>query len=307
MQGLAQLLTLVGSAVVYAPLLLVVYWCVSPVLGARLAVLLTLSGALNELVKLLLHQPRPYWTDTSLATSEPIASFGMPSGHAQNSVIVWGTLARAAGRRAAWAAAVALMLGIGWARTELHVHSPAQVLAGWGAGLMLLAGCWALEEPVTGWWRERPLGVQLGLSLLLPLLLLAGIRGAAGSLQDWTMPAQWAEAVRLAGGRTPRFTAEPGASVTGLLAGILAGLSVLAARGGFTVAGSAWQRVARVPIGLLGFLVVSGAGYFLGEGIVMKFVLFALAGAWATGGAPEAFIRMGLAYRGSRNPERQPV
>ncbi|WP_460370830.1 phosphatase PAP2 family protein, partial [Actinocorallia lasiicapitis] len=198
MDGLAQLVTLVGSAVIYAPLVLIVYWCVSPAWGGRLAVLLMFSGALNEAVKLLFHQPRPYWTDLSVRTSEPIASFGMPSGHAQNSVIMWGTVARAAGGRLAWVGAVFLMVAIGLSRVILNVHSLTQVLVGWGIGVMLLAGCWALEVPVTAWWRERPLAVQFALSLAVPLLLFLAIWAAARGLRDWSVPAQWAEAVRLA-------------------------------------------------------------------------------------------------------------
>ncbi|MFC6935333.1 phosphatase PAP2 family protein [Actinomadura yumaensis] len=89
--GLMHALSFVGSAGFYLPLLVVVFWCVSPRAGARLGVVLVLGAALNTVLKLAFHAPRPYWTDPSVTGREPIESFGMPSGHAQNAAVVWGS------------------------------------------------------------------------------------------------------------------------------------------------------------------------------------------------------------------------
>ncbi|MEO5874169.1 MAG: phosphatase PAP2 family protein [Streptosporangiaceae bacterium] len=303
MTGVWQAFSLVGSAVLYVPMILVVYWCVSPAWGARLAVMLSFSGVLNELLKTLFHAPRPYWTHPGIRTPEPIAGYGMPSGHAQNSIVVWGTLARLAGTRRAWVAAGVLGLGIGLSRIFLHVHSPTQVLAGWMLGGGVLATALVLGPAVLVWWRARRLAVQLGLSLLVPLVLLFCVDLAVDSQQGWRMPEAWVEAIRASGGRVPRPSLNNGAAGTGMLAGILAGLSVITSRGGFDAGGPWGRRLARVPVGLGGFVFLYGAGVLFGSHPVPVFVVFLLAGSWATAGAPEVFTGMGLATRGgARTP-----
>jgi hypothetical protein len=291
-----QAISVLGSAVIYVPLILVLYWCVSPVWGARLALLLAFSGVVNELLKTVFHSPRPYWTDPGLRTVEPIASYGMPSGHAQNSVVIWGTLARH--RKVPWVLALVAMLVIGLSRIFLNVHSPAQVLAGWTVGAAILLAVRFCESGVLAWWRTRHLAVQLGLSLLLPLILLFGISLAVDSHNGWQIPEAWSEAIRASGGRVPEPSLDHGAAGTGMLAGLLVGLSVITSRGGFDVAGSWGRRLARIPVGLGGFGLLYVVWLAFDAHPVLVFVLFLLAGAWASAGAPAAFVRMGLASRG---------
>jgi membrane-associated phospholipid phosphatase len=64
--------------------------------------------------------------------SEP--SFGLPSGHAQNSVAIWGILAYSFKKNWLWSIAVILMFLIGVSRLVLGLHFPQDTLLGWMDG-----------------------------------------------------------------------------------------------------------------------------------------------------------------------------
>jgi hypothetical protein len=307
---MAQTLSVIGSMGVYVVFLLIVYWCVSPSAGARGLVLLMLSGSLNELAKLWAVDPRPYWTDPSIVPGAPVDSFGMPSGHAQNAVVMWGVLAWSLGRRAAWAVAVLMALGIGWSRYALGVHSVGQILAGWGIGLILLAGAMAWTGPLARWWRRWPLQDRLALAVLPSFVLFAVTVLAARRLGDETFPWRWAEAVRRAGGEGPRTSSDAGAAGWGFLAGCLAGMAPRAGVPPLDPAGG-WGRGALRFFTGLAVLCLPAAGYLAMVSIAPPFapavfVLSALAGLWTVWGAPKAFERLGLTGGAQVSPRVPP-
>ncbi|NDU73531.1 phosphatase PAP2 family protein [Actinomadura sp. DSM 109109] len=283
-----------GSAGFYVPLLLALFWCVAPRLAARAAVVLLFGAVVNALLKLVFHAPRPYWTDPSIEGRESRSSFGMPSGHAQNSVAGWGFFAAQTRRWYLWAGATAIILLIGVSRVYLGVHSVGQVLAGWGVGLVVLVAALGLEPIVVPWWRRQHLAAQLGLSLTVSLALLGASWGAAHPLRDWQWPQAWAQAMRAAGGVAEPITLTDSAQATGSLCGLLMGLSVAAWRGWFEPGGKPWQRLARLPVGLAGAAVIA---LFAGTHVVQAFVVQAVLVLWVTAGAPETFVRLRLAVR----------
>ena len=133
-----QLFSLLGTEEFYMLLLPFVFWCVSRALGIELLTLLLISAGLNEWVKGLLKLPRPFWLDPKLGLSVE-TSYGLPSGHAQNAVALWGYLA-VVGRglwRWLW---LALIVLISFSRLYLGVHFPGDVLVGWTLGLLVLGG-----------------------------------------------------------------------------------------------------------------------------------------------------------------------
>jgi hypothetical protein len=283
-----------GSAAFYVPLLLALFWCVAPRLAARAAVVLLFGAVLNALLKLVFHAPRPYWTDPNIRGRQSLSSFGMPSGHAQNSVAGWGFFAAQTRRWYLGAGAVVVIVLIGVSRVYLGVHSVGQVLAGWGVGLSVLVAALGLEPIVVPWWRRRHLAVQMALSLAVSLLLLAAAWGAVRPLRNWQWPQAWAQAIRVAGGATDPVTLTDSAQACGALCGLLMGLSLVAWRGWFDPGGRAWQRLARLPVGLAGAAVIA---LFEGTNLVQAFAVQALIVLWATAGAPEVFVRARLAAR----------
>ena len=105
-----NLFTLTGEENFFMVVMPLVYWAVDPVIGLRMGVLLLVSGGINSMFKLAFHGPRPFWLSTEVKALRFEASFGIPSGHAQNAAAVWGVLAASLQRKWAWIAAGILML-----------------------------------------------------------------------------------------------------------------------------------------------------------------------------------------------------
>ncbi|MEP6690440.1 MAG: phosphatase PAP2 family protein [Gemmatimonadaceae bacterium] len=121
--------------------------------SALLLLIATLGGeVLNTILKAHFDRPRPQvfaWATTAFDSS-------FPSGHAMNSVIVYGTVAYLAARlqKRAWSRIVTLLLAacmiavICVSRLYLGVHYPSDVLAGAVVGLAWAAFCMSALEAV---------------------------------------------------------------------------------------------------------------------------------------------------------------
>ena len=84
-------ITWLGSEYFYILFMALLYWCVDTTLGIRVGLILLLSNSVNSLFKVLFHTPRPYWIDSRVKALVYESSFGLPSGHAQNAMSIWGT------------------------------------------------------------------------------------------------------------------------------------------------------------------------------------------------------------------------
>jgi hypothetical protein len=228
-------------------------------------------------------------------------SFGTPSNHAQTAVGVWGTLAARLRRTWAWIAAAAVITLIGFSRVVLGVHFPQDVLAGWFIGGILL---WAFQKfwmPVSIRVKQMTFGAQVTLALVvsLTLILLGALMNLAWA--DWVMPQEWIVTAAAAGGAIPDPLALSGLfSSAGALFGLAFGVSWLAARGGFSASGPGMKRALRYVVGVVGVLVFwygLGAIFPRGEALIpfaLRFIRYALVGAWITAGAPWLFEKLQL-------------
>jgi hypothetical protein len=133
-----KLLSLLGNEGFYLFLLPLIYWCLDRRTGARLAVLFLVSAYLNSAAKVLFAQPRPFEYDPRVRALVSAAGGGLPSGHTQHSVVVWGLLAMRSGTIWSWSIAVFLMLAIPLSRLYLGVHFPGDLLGGYLLGALLL-------------------------------------------------------------------------------------------------------------------------------------------------------------------------
>ncbi|WP_165959001.1 phosphatase PAP2 family protein [Actinomadura sp. KC345] len=299
--GFWDVVSFLGSSAFYVPVILVVFWCVAPRQAARAAVILLFGAFVNTFLKLLFHDPRPYWTDPTIEGEQPHSSFGMPSGHAQNAPVAWGFWAAQTRRRSLWAAAAVIVALIGVSRVFLGVHSIGQVLAGWGIGLTFLVVALYAEPFIVSWWTRHHLAVQMTLALVVSLVLLGAAWVALQPIEDWRWPSAWARAIRASGGETDSVDLIESSMAAGGFFGVLAGLSLLAARGWFDPGGTPWRRLARVPVALAGAAVVYLPVLLLdGTGLLQAFIVQAVLGFWVTAGAPESFVRLRLAARPTR-------
>ncbi|MEZ4737188.1 MAG: phosphatase PAP2 family protein [Caldilineaceae bacterium] len=304
-------LTFTGDIEFYLLLLPVLYWTVDRRLGLRVAVLLLLSIVLNSVIKMLLHAPRPYWFDPQVQLwTAPEFSFGIPSGHAQNAVVMWGLFA-AYGRRAwGWLVAVILIGLTGLSRLYLGVHFPTDVLAGWLLGVLLLWGALRWGDAVEIGVKARSPLQQFILLFWVSLgLTVAGLLLRMGVQSTWSLPAIWVETALATAGVAPApFSLENIVTATGSLLGLTAGALLCVLQGGFRVDGQGRAYLLRCLLGIIGILLLwrgldllftllapdeSVVGYFL------RYLRYTAVGLWVAGVAPILFVRLKLATAGS--------
>ena len=300
--GIAEAITFLGDEEFYLLVFPLLYWSVRRRLGTEIGVMLLVSAGLNEVLKLAFHTPRPNFLAPELGLRHE-TSFGLPSGHSQNAVAVWGLLAARLRSRWWWLAAGVLIAALGWSRIQLGVHFLHDTLVGFAVGALLLAAFLRWRDPVVERFAAMRAGqrvwVLFGASqLLIGLGVLARV-----VLTPETVPASW----------TGIDPAEPPWSLAGVvtpaaaLFGFGAGLVLVAERGGFDVGGAVWRRALRYPLGLVGVIVIWGgldAAFPDGHDAValsLRYLRYALTGLWIGGLAPLMFVRVGLAGRGGED------
>lgn len=99
--------------------------------------------------------------------------YGLPSGHAQHTLVEWGVIAAWVHRRWFSVLAVALVASIGFSRIWLGVHFPTDVLGGWLLGAVLLWIYLRYGERITTRLSVAGSGWQLGCALAVSLALVA--------------------------------------------------------------------------------------------------------------------------------------
>jgi membrane-associated phospholipid phosphatase len=291
-----------GSVEFFLLVLPAVYWCYDLRLGMRLALILIFSQGLNEILKLAFHSPRPYWVSPDIVVQGAYGNFGLPSGHAQDSVCVWGMLAFHIRRTWAFAAALMLILLIGLSRIYLNAHFPLDVVAGWVFGALILMAFLGLESPVSERLQRLGYEGQILVSFLASLCLLALYALSWASLGGWQMPADWsANALTATGVAITPFSSEGVIETSGMIFGIGLGYVLQKRQGGFATGGPLDKRLLRYALGmvLLALIWYGLDGVGQGQGTMVFYALSylraLLAGAWVAGVAPLAFKRLGLA------------
>jgi membrane-associated phospholipid phosphatase len=139
-----------GEEEFYILLLPLLFWSVDFAWGARVGFIFLLSAFANSILKDAFRHPRPSDLNPGLQLGAG-EGYGLPSGHAQLSAAVWGTVAVWARKTWVWAAAVALSGMIGLSRVYLGVHFPTDVLAGWILGGAAVAVYWGAGGSIERW------------------------------------------------------------------------------------------------------------------------------------------------------------
>ena len=298
-----KLLSFLGTEDFFLLVMPAMVWCVDASLGLRMGLVLLTSANLNSLLKLAVGWPRPYWVSDQVTAYAHEGSFGLPSGHAQNSMALWGRMA-AGLRRRGWVIGLGLLIFlISLSRLYLGVHFPSDVLAGWLAGGVVLALFLVLEKPVGAWIGRQTLGVQLLIPFLAALVIIGKGAWLSAVTADRAVPEEWVTRSTAAFLDEPPITpkALDVVSSAGTLFGLGAGAVLLRRWGKFSASGSLTARAARFALGLIGVLLI----YFglrmilpVGEGLLpqsLRFVRYAVVGLWVAYLAPWVFVRLKLA------------
>ena len=300
----ARFLSFLGTEEFYLFIVPFLYWCVDVRLGLRVGVILTVSDSLNIFFKLAFHQPRPFWVSDRVRAFSGEGSYGLPSGHAQHAMTVWGTLAAGTKGWLRWPMAALIFL-IGYSRIVLAVHFPTDVLAGWLIGALILWAFLKWESAVTDWFNRFTLSQKIGLVFAASMLLL--ITCAAGlAFLPPADPSQWEVTAGRALSLAPGQLVIHARSTTGMFGvagsffGLVTGAILIFYRSGFDARGSWRKRVLRFVLGMIGATVL-----WLGLRIVfphdaslvsqvLRYVRYAVTGFWIAYAAPWVFIKLGL-------------
>ncbi len=273
LDAIFETITFLGEEEFFLILLPLMFWCVDFTVGARLALAYLLSVYVNTGLKDLFAHPRPFELDPTVKLHD-IGGYGLPSGHSQSAVVVWGTIAAGFRKAWLWVVAILLMVLMGFSRIYLGVHFPTDVLGGWAVGAVFLAAYLALEPRFTAWLKQAGLAVQLALAVFVPLALLL-----------------------------LHPTKDTGSSMA-VLMGMGAGVALTRQVAPFSADGPLWQRAVRFLVGVVGLLVlyVGLTRVFPAEGeslyFVMRVVRYALVGLWVGLGAPWVFRKLRLTSNG---------
>lgn len=281
------------------------YWSVDSVLGIKVGLILVTSNTLNSIGKLLFAGPRPYWVSSHVRGLWTETSFGVPSGHAQHAMSVWGMIAMYYKKTWAWIVCGTLIFLIGVSRIFLGAHFPQDVLIGWllGAGLLWAFG--RFWDPAAAWISQKKLGQQIFFAFLGSMIFLGLGMGAFTLRAGYELPTHWIDQALLAGPEEPDPVNPEGIFTSaGTFFGLTAGLAWIHSLGGYQASGPVWKRVVRYLLGLIGVLVFwmgLGAVFPRGDGFLvyaLRFLRYSLVGWWVTGGAPWVFQHFKLSTSG---------
>jgi membrane-associated phospholipid phosphatase len=270
LDAIFKAITFMGEEEFFMIILPLIFWCVDFAVGARLALAFLFSPYACTVLKDLFAHPRPFELDPAVKLHDA-EGCGLPSGHSQSAVVLWGIIAAGFRKAWLWVVAVLLMVLIGFSRVYLGVHFPTDVLGGWAVGAVLLGIYMLLEPRIEAWLKRASLAMQLALAVVVPLVLLL------------------------------LYPSNDTASSMAVVMGMGVGLALVRRVAPFSAAGPLWQRALRFLVGMIGLLVVYlGLKFvFPGQGeplyFAMRVVRYVLVGLWAGLGAPWLFLRLRLA------------
>jgi membrane-associated phospholipid phosphatase len=264
-------LTFMGNEEFYLLLMPLIYWSIDRRTGAGLFILLLFSSYLNAVAKVIADQPRPFNYDPRVKPLGHAGGGGLPSGHTQNAVVVWGYLAARRGKTMGWCMAGFLMIGIPLSRIYLGVHFPTDLFGGYVLGALILMLFLWMAPRLEKWLVQKGFAWQLGLSFELPILMI--ILNPSGN----------------------RYVLSMIAAFMGVSSGIVLERQFVR----FSSYGILWKRIGRYLLGLGILLGLWGglriAFYAMEPVALFRFTRYFLVGLWGGFGGPWLFVRLKLA------------
>jgi membrane-associated phospholipid phosphatase len=146
---LMRLITAIGGEYMYFLLLPVIYWCIDEKKGLKLGFIVFISVWVNLTLKYLFDQPQPFFVeyDPSVGLINERMG-GLPSGHAQNSMVMLFVIASWINKKWAYISAAALVYLISFSRVYLGVHFPSDIIAGWIVACVILYGYYLFSDSI---------------------------------------------------------------------------------------------------------------------------------------------------------------
>jgi len=274
-----RLITAMGGLVIFLPSLLVLYWCVNEKKGLRLCLMLVISVWVNLSLKFFLDQPRPFFEDYDPSVgiiSERMG--GLPSGHAQNTLVVFFILASWVKKNWIYICTAVLCLLIGFSRIYLGVHFPTDVIAGWIIGGIILCGYFLLNARIETLLEKGGFRAGVISSAALSFIMILYLPG--------------------------RELLMPGGAVLGLGAGYCINKEYIGFLNSASFGKTGFKKYlalfVRLLLGITGFVLIffTGIKFLPHDSANYKlygFILAGLGGFWVSAVSPYVFVKLKLA------------
>ena len=151
-----SVITLLGEEALFLFVALMVFWCIDKKSGYYLLTVSFVGLTINQFLKLLFRVPRPWVLDPEFpiveSAREAATGYSFPSGHTQNAINTYGSIARFTKHRAVRIACICIVPLVALSRLYLGVHTPADVLVSLAIGCLLVFGLYPLMRRAC----ERP-------------------------------------------------------------------------------------------------------------------------------------------------------
>jgi membrane-associated phospholipid phosphatase len=295
-----EFFTFLGKIEFYMLFITFLYWIIDPSLGFRVFMVLLSTDIITTSFKQLLHQPRPYWVSDVQHLGAEETSYGIPSGHASGSFVVWGYIAYQVRNRWMWIISIAIILIISFSRLYLGVHFPHDLIAGWLIVLIVLMLFIKFEKQVCTYLKAQSQTYQISFGFLISILfIIVGII-VSFIITGTSDPESWAHSAYEARSLTHYFT------LAGTLFGTMAGYVMMKSRARFQVKGSWTMKLGRYLVGIVGVLIAMYGLDFLFSliasdesilGYILRYIRYGTATFWALFGAPWLFLKLRLARK----------
>ncbi|MBR6653352.1 MAG: phosphatase PAP2 family protein [Oscillospiraceae bacterium] len=132
LDGFFSLVTRLGEETIFLAAAIIVFWCFSKQKGYYLLTVGFFGTVINQFLKLICRIPRPWVRDPNFtvveSAIEEATGYSFPSGHTQNAVSVFGSIALSWKSIALRAICIVLIVLTALSRMYLGVHTPADVL-----------------------------------------------------------------------------------------------------------------------------------------------------------------------------------
>ena len=268
---LMDLVTRLGEETIIVVLALLFLWCLDKYEGYYLLTVGFAGMLASQFLKILCRIPRPWVKDPSFtiveSAREEATGYSFPSGHSQNAVGAFGSVAAWQKQKVVRILAILFCVLVPVSRMYLGVHTPADVLVGSGISLVFLFAF----LPVFRTLKEHPrrFYILLGSFFLLSLAYVF-------YLELGSFPSETAD--ELANLHSAMENAYK-------LIGSLLGLTVM-----YLLDHKLWKYETRAPWLAQILKLILGAVVVMGVKILLKSPLLALTGGHASAGAIRYFL-----------------
>jgi undecaprenyl-diphosphatase len=137
-----NLITYFGDETIILVVAFVVLWCVNKRMGYFIIYSLLMGVTVNQFLKGFFQVPRPWVRDPAFKIVESARAsatgYSFPSGHTQNSTVLFGSIARSVKSRLWSILMILLIFLVGFSRMYLGVHTPEDVVTSWIIGTALV-------------------------------------------------------------------------------------------------------------------------------------------------------------------------